>query len=209
MLALVRAIALDNYGKQARDQLFGKIAAALPGAFVAFVAVISVLLGSTMAASASSSGIDGFTMAGSTLSMAGSTLGGSPGRGGFKQQLHRLEAAVEQSSAALSEAADSAASDKEELKQLISATEQRIMAEIERLRSETANQMAVLRQGIDQTRKTLKVYKGESTAQAEKLRAQTVRGDGFDKQLQRLIREFDGDGDLQQFSVDGGGEVKE
>ena len=74
--------------------------------------------------------------------------------------------------------------------------EGRLMGEIGKLREETSNQMRVLRQGIDQVRKTLATHKDESTVQGEQLRAEKARTDAIDDQLQKFIREFEGTAEM-------------
>ena len=123
-----------------------------------------------------------------------STLGAS--KVGVRQQIRLLESLAEQTSAGLGEAVDSQAADKQELKELIAAMEGRLMGEIGKLREETSNQMRVLRQGIDQVRKTLATHKDESTVQGEQLRAEKARTDAIDDQLQKFIREFEGTAEM-------------
>ena len=123
-----------------------------------------------------------------------STLGAS--KVGVRQQIRLLESLAEQTSAGLGEAVDSQAADKQELKELIAAMEGRLMGEIGKLREETSNQMRVLRQGIDQVRKTLATHKDESTVQGEQLRAEKARTNAIDDQLQKFIREFEGTAEM-------------
>eukprot|EP00937_MAST-01D_sp_MAST-1D-sp2_P003623 g3623.t1 len=112
---------------------------------------------------------------------------------GIKPQLARLEDAAASTRDALDTAVETAAADKAELKQLIVECESRIMAEIGKVREEFKNHMDALRQGIDATRKTLTVHKGESTVQAERLRGTGVKVSALEDQLQQLVHEVEGD----------------
>ena len=153
---------------------------------------------------------DGSLLGAGGLSPVGagsSTLGGgaSPSKIGVRQQIRRLEHLAEQTSTGLNDAVDTQAAAKAELKQLITAMESRLMTEISKLREETSTQMRVLRQGIDQVRKTLGTHKDESSVQGEQLRAEKARTDAIDEQLQKFIREFEGTVELDdaQFLASG------
>ena len=84
-------------------------------------------------------------------SMAASTAavgsGAAAARVGMKQQIADMEMAAAETAAALRAAVERAAADKEELAGLIGAMENKLMAEIERLREENNNHFAALRAG--------------------------------------------------------------
>jgi hypothetical protein len=132
------------------------------------------------------------SMAASTAAMGS---GAAAARVGMKQQIAVLEDTAAETAAALRAAVERAAADKEELTGLIGAMETRLMAEIERLREESNNNFTALRAGIDATRKTLVVHKGEAAVHGEKLRGTAARLGTMDDRLTELILELDGSTD--------------
>ena len=131
---------------------------------------------------------------GSAATVAGNAGGASgAGRAGMKQQIAVLEAVTAETTAGLRVATETSAADKAELTALIGAMETRLMGEIERLREETNAHFTALRAGIDATRKTLVVHKGEAAVHGEKIRAADARVGAMDNRLQQLVRELDGD----------------